>query len=492
MAGAPKPCSSASSMLDRDTSTDFNCMNRILRYSKCSVRSGATAPTFDKYLIIPILVCAYSLIIGPMLLFEFPASSGNRVENKIFWPLIAAIALGCFALGNRSRLTWPRHIVWLGAYLALAGASTLWAFKPEISFNRFAAQMMMIMCLLLPTMLAVRTADMMRSVLFCFAFGSLLNAVLILCGYSTVAIWVAGTEDAGYSGYFTDKNALGQFAAFAILLSFHEILKPGWRRVLGFIIVVTGAYLIFAANSKAALGCVLLAAILSKLLFFISKKTGVGPAIVLLAALICYGVLSRILGNLIGRISWYLFHNYDLSGRTYIWDFVNIEIAKRPLFGWGYRSFWLVGPDSPTIGEAGGWIKQMPEAHNGYLDTILDTGHVGLVLFLVFIFTTLHAVGQVENRDPARAWLLLSIALFIVLVNFLESGWMRGDDPLWLMFVLVVAEAGRYRQPFHRLGDARPIVQRPFVVRRPPVLARVGGIDRLPDGGAFVPDVVVE
>ena len=63
----------------------------------------------------------------------------------------------------------------------------------------------------------------------------------------------------------------------------------------------------------------------------------------------------------------------------------------------------------------------MPSAHNGYLDTILDTGYIGLVLFLVFIFTTLHAIGRVADRDPVRAWLLLSIALFIVLVNFLES-----------------------------------------------------------------------
>ena len=25
--------------------------------------------------------------------------------------------------------------------------------------------------------------------------------------------------------------------------------------------------------------------------------------------------------------------------------------------GWGYRSFWLVGPDSPALVDAGGWIE---------------------------------------------------------------------------------------------------------------------------------------
>jgi len=446
-----------------------------------SVRLSEAAPNFDKCIIIPILVCAYCLIIAPMLLFEFPGTSitADRVENKIFWPLVTVIALCCWALRNRSRVTWPPHIKWLAAYLVFAGASILWALNPEISFSRFSSEMMLLISIILPAMLAGRTADMMRGVFFCFVFGSILNAVLILGGYSTELM--VGSGDAGYPGYFPDKNALGQFAAFAIVLSLYEIFHPGWRRALGLIVLVTGTYLIFAGQSKAALGCVVLAVILARLVLFIGKKMRVSPAIVLLPLPICYAVLSRIVGNLVNRISWQVYHNYNLSARTDIWDFVNFEIAKRPIFGWGYRSFWLVGPDSPSQVDAGGWVRVMPEAHNGYLDTILDTGYIGLVLFLVFIFTTLHAIGRVADRDPARGWLLLSIALFIILVNFLESGWMRGADGLWLMFVVVVAEAGRYWQPFHRgLGAAGPVLRRPAIAGRRPVFARAGGADRLP------------
>jgi O-antigen ligase len=169
---------------------------------------------------------------------------------------------------------------------------------------------------------------------------------------------------------------------------------------------------------------------------------------VLLPVPIGYAVLSRVVGNLADRLSWYVFHNYDLSGRTDIWYFVDLAITKRPLLGWGYRSVWLVGSNSPMA--VGGWIGMMPEAHNGYLDTIMDTGYIGIVLFVVFVFTTLHAIGRVAGRDPARAWYLLSIALFCICLNFLESGWMHGGDVLWLMFLVVVADAGRYWQPFHR------------------------------------------
>jgi exopolysaccharide production protein ExoQ len=421
--------------------------------STASMRSGTlsgAAPIFDKCIIIPIVVFAYCLIIDPLLTFGVTIKdiTAPRLENRIFWPLVTVIALGCFVSRNPPRLTWPPHLVWFGAYLALAGASILWAFKPEVSFGRFATQIMLLASIILPVMASARTVDMMRGVFFCFALGSILQIVLIFGGYCTEAM--ANSVDAGYSGYFPDKNALGQFAAFAIILSLYEIFHPGLRRALGLIIIVSGAYLIFAAHSKAALACVVLAAILAKLVLFVGKKMRASPPIMLLPLLISYVLLSGLVSNLVNRISWHIFHNYDLSARTVIWDFVNTEIAKSPLLGWGYRSFWLAGSDSPSLVHAGGWVKEMPEAHNGYLDTILDTGYIGLVLFLIFIFTTLHAIGRVANRDPARAWVLLSIALFIILENFLESGWMRGGDGLWLMFVLVIVEAARYWQPFHR------------------------------------------
>ena len=454
--------------------------NRTSTASMRSVRSREAAPTFDKYLIVMILACAYCLIIAPMLMFIYPGDiTADRVENKIFWPPVTAIALGCLGSRNRSRLTWPPHIVWLAAYLALAGASIVWAFKPAISFSRFVTETMVIISIIVPAMVGSRRADMMRGLFFCFVFGAILNAALILGGYSIESATNVGKI--GYPGYFPFKGILGEFAAFGLLLSLYEILHPGWRRASGLIMVVISTYLVLVSESKGAFGCAVLGLIAATLVLFVYKKTRVSPAIVLLLPLICYFVLSKIVGNLIGRISWDVYGNYSLSGRIYIWFFVDSEIAKKPLLGWGYRSFWLVGPDAPPLTDAGGWISVMPSAHNGYLDTILDTGYIGLVLFLVFIFATFHAIGRVADRDPARAWLLLSIALFIALVNFLEAGWMRNMDVLWVMFVVVVAEAGRYWQPFHRgLRTAGPVVQRPAIARRRPVLARADDTGQLP------------
>ena len=54
-------------------------------------------------------------------------------------------------------------------------------------------------------------------------------------------------------------------------------------------------------------------------------------------------------------------------------------------------------------------------------DTTLEMGYVGLAFLLVFIIATLHAIGRVADRDPARARLVLSLALFIILYNFLKA-----------------------------------------------------------------------
>jgi O-antigen ligase len=90
----------------------------------------------------------------------------------------------------------------------------------------------------------------------------------------------------------------------------------------------------------------------------------------------------------------------------------------------------------------------MPNAHNGYYDSMLELGYVGLALLVIFITATLHAIGRVADLDFRRAWLVLSLALFVIVYNFLESTWMRGFEFLWVVFLIVAADIGRYSVSF--------------------------------------------
>jgi exopolysaccharide production protein ExoQ len=98
--------------------------------------------------------------------------------------------------------------------------------------------------------------------------------------------------------------------------------------------------------------------------------------------------LSEVFDLDISIVSLHLFGDPTFTGRTSIWAFALDMIERRPLLGWGYQSYWLVGPDAPSVLEAPGWVAEMPNAHNGYLDTILETGLLGLAVLTTFIIAT--------------------------------------------------------------------------------------------------------
>jgi exopolysaccharide production protein ExoQ len=417
-------------------------------------RLRVSTPIIDKYAIVPISTCIFALIASPLLYFIFPPSGPQsmlepRLENRIFWPAIAAVSV-VLVLGNLSRLrrlTWPPNIICLFAYLAFAGASVLWAFKPESSFVRFAQQMMIVPSIILPGMLAARTVDMMRGLFHCFAFASILNIFFVLGGSPIIVEYGSMKVNIGYPGYFSGKNYLGECAAIAFLLSLHELLYPGFRRTFGFIIGLSTVLLIFWSSSKTALGLALIAPLLAGLTLFIRKMTRISLAIILLSIPFCYVIVSGVSNFNMNRLSYMMYGDSTFTGRTIIWDFAKNEIARRPLLGWGYQSFWLVGPNAPSIVDAPGWVKGMPNAHNGYYDTMLELGYVGYILLIIFILATLHSIGRVAKRDPTRAWLLLSLVLYIILFNFLESLWLRSYEFVWVVFLILTFEIGRYWQP---------------------------------------------
>src|SRR5262245_28192934 len=151
---------------------------------------------------------------------------------------------------------------------------------------------MIVTSIILPAMLAARATDMMRWLFLCFAFAAILN-VFFVFGRPPLnfkyATW-------GYTGYFSGKNYLGEFAAVALLLSFHEILYRGRRRVMGVISVLIAAPLLFVSNSKTAFALAVLAPLLAGLTLMTRRALiRFSPAVVPIAIIGSYMVVSTIL-----------------------------------------------------------------------------------------------------------------------------------------------------------------------------------------------------
>jgi exopolysaccharide production protein ExoQ len=436
-------------------------------------RSTSATSAFDLCAMIPVLAFAYSAVIQPLIYFNFPPSSGleglleSRIEDRVFWPVMAAISL-VLAARHRVRIGRPLapNIIALVAYLAFAGASVAWAFKPELSFIRFVKEIMVITAIVLPALMAARSAEILRGIFLCFVVGAVVNVLLIPGGYATLAQYGSTMVDIGYQGYFSGKNLLGEFAATAFLLSAHELLYPGQRRALGIVVAVIAVVLLFLSNSKTALGLALLAPLLAGLTLILGRTFRVSAAVILVSMLVGFEIFSKLTGFDTDRIAYMLTGDSSFTGRTTIWGFAETEIARSPFVGWGYQSFWLVGSDAPSILDAPGWVKLMPNAHNGYYDTMLELGYTGLAFLIIFLVTSLHVIGRVAERDNRRAWVLLSVALFVIIYNSLETLWLRAFDMSWVVFVIVVVEAARYwpptlqKVPAHQSTDARSVSPR--------------------------------
>ena len=403
------------------------------------------------------------------------------------WPLISVLLVA--QNHSRFKLTGLPTSCVCSNYLAFAGASILWAFSPQSSFVRFVQQAMIVTSIVPPTMLAARTVDMLRGLFLCFACSVVLNLLFVLGGSVTIAQYGAIAVDIGYQGYFLGKNYLGECAAVALLLAFHEVLpfrlsaSFRYRRCRYRPLARLPERL--QDSTWPGIRC---PSLLATATLIIRRITRISPAIILLSIPLCYIAVSSVSNFNMNRIIVLCFMatrrlrvalSYGISR--------SIEIDRSPIVGWGYQSFWLVGPGAPSVTDAPGWVKMMPNAHNGYYDTMLEMGYIGLALLLAFIIATLHAIGRVADRDPARARILLSLALFVIMYNFLESLWMRGFEFLWVVFVIVAADIGRYWQPVPLKRAAqqstRPkIGQSWHLASRPDALARTSGCRDLPPG----------
>jgi len=146
-----------------------------------------------------------------------------------------------------------------------------------------------------------------------------------------------------------------------------------------------------------------------------------------------------------------------LTGRTEIWQRV-LSVDINPLFGVGYYSFWLV---KRIDWIALGWMFQLNEAHNGYIETYLNGGWVGLALLGALLITSLRRVvgDAVHGRD--REAFLLAFAVILVIYNVSESAFNR-LTPIWVIGLLamtvfpraerVAGGEGARSGPEHRVG----------------------------------------
>jgi exopolysaccharide production protein ExoQ len=162
----------------------------------------------------------------------------------------------------------------------------------------------------------------------------------------------------------------------------------------------------------------------------------------------------------------------NLTGRTDIWQTV-IPMVPNPIVGAGFDSFWL-GPRLERM-----WnlypSLYLNEAHNGYIETYLNLGLIGVTLVVLLL---LHGYRNVVNSfrndgSFSASPLLLAYVFTAAFYSITEAGF-REMDLIWVFFLLAVvasSQSSEVRATYgvketHKLPTLR--LQRPRAGSRKP------------------------
>ena len=85
-------------------------------------------------------------------------------------------------------------------------------------------------------------------------------------------------------------------------------------------------------------------------------------------------------------------------------------------------------------------MEAIADSHNGYLQILIATGSIGLVLALASMVAD--PLVRFWPLDPARTGfkaLLFALFVFVLLHNFLETDFLESDNSGWFAFLVVLA-----------------------------------------------------
>lgn len=403
------------------------------------------------------LAFAYALIIAPLLMFSMTAEtefgsginqtvSEGTASNKIVWLLLAGMA-GYFWLntGNKELRRAHLHIVLLFAYLLLEIVSAFWSDVPAISLRRSMQQALLLFCVIAPFVMAVDRQQILDKVCWIFA------AVIVI---NVLTLPLFGVPDFGYRGIYSQKNSLGQIVTTGFFfLVYASARHQGRLRWLFAALALLAIGLCAVSHSKTSIGLLIVTPLSAGLIVSLSRiQDPLARAIAVVMCLtfaVAVVAASMLIPFGIGDISEVIFHDTTFTGRTKIWAFAGYYINQAPFVGYGFGSFWGVGDATRALGE--GFIAGLLQAHNGYVDVVLEMGYVGLLLVTVLTIGLFLSILRLARHDGITGLLLLTCLLFVLLNNAMESSLFRSYVPLWMVFLLCCGIT--WREP--AVGQAR-------------------------------------
>lgn len=328
------------------------------------------------------------------------AASGPRAARLITvtWPLLLApcLALASVAWAPEAALALRRAVAYAGTIVF--GLCLAWAYAPRDAATLVCRGL---------------TAAVLISVGFAF--------VLPAYGVHQASDAVQAVHAGAWRGVFAHRNTLGLWAAAAFVVQF----AVGRESFAGFIrwigAMLLSAICLVMTGSSAGLALAVLGCCFYVALAYAARRTPlerlVAGVFALLAGLLILAFLDEIMATVLRTLG----RDANLTGRTIIWRFV-IQSIDGParILGLGYFSGMLDLGERLTLATGVRFVN----THNGYLETFVYLGAVGLATVLIsmiwLVVRALHVAFGAPGAGAARV--LPALIVFLALVhNFVES-----------------------------------------------------------------------
>ena len=389
------------------------------------------------------------------------ADEGNLTEALISLALIIAGVVVLLRRGVRLSVV-IRDNVWLFVFYLFWLMSLFWSDYPFITFKRLFKDLGNVVMVLV-VLTEMDSGEAIKAVCSRVAYLLIPLSVLLIRYYPDLGRFYSGYDlsTVMWVGVTTHKNTLGALALVGALFLLWDILDrqgKNWGAtkkgtfIARILVLFMSWYLLVIANSMTSLLCALLGSAL--LIAFCTpsirqrpgrlEACGIGAGVIFLALDSLFNVKEDLLLS-VGR-------DETLTTRTDIWPIL-MSFQDNPLVGAGFNTFWA-GQRLLLLFEKVGGIIQ---AHNGYLETYLNGGLVGVGLLLVLLLSAYMRIRKQLVIGTPEGSIRFVVLLLAIIYNNSEASFNK-VGLLWLLTLFAIMQ---YR--------AQPPVRQavPFAMRKP-------------------------
>ena len=375
-------------------------------------------------------------LIGPVFA---PLQEETPVLRLVWLPAYAAIAGLLMYRIDRLWRAWPAMIA-IVALIGLTFASRYWSIDYVTTMRRVIA--LAISCGFALYLGAVfrgpHLPRLLMQTTLVMAVGSLVMV------FAFPAIGVHQFDNAGlWRGLWYEKNQMGAVMVIGATASAACLASPDPRRLLPAVALGLSSLLVLATQSKTSLLCLMLglAAVGG---FWTLRRGGAAFSVAAIwAAVVLAGAGVWLWESHSVAVLEALGKDPSLTGRTDIWEALMRKVADRPWTGYGYGAFW--GREGESV--PADWVRKetqwpVPNAHNGWIDLLVQLGWPGAFLVgTLMAATTAITVLRSTGQGVREGWWALGFLTAFFVLSLSESILLAHQGLPWVLFMAVLTRA---------------------------------------------------